>query len=329
MAITVSVIIPTYKSAAWIEPTVRSVLEQSHPHELIELVVIDDHSPDDTVALVRSLLEGTDIKHQIIVREKNTGVAANRNTAWKMAKGDWVQFLDHDDLLAPHKLALQAQHAAEVPEDVAVIYSSWQRLAMDGPNWMPTGTVNDAFIDEDPVPRILEDFDFGYVGPALIRRSFLPRMGGFLEEKNIAEDIDLMLRIAMAGGRFHRAPSDGPAFFYRHTPTSLWQTFIHNVEAMRNCLQTFRRAEEFLRRRSADGSLPESARHALAKRYGRWLPMYREQDPESFKMAMGWLEGLGESCPPGAGPKLRMLSKLIGYENALRLRSGLRSALRR
>jgi len=137
MAITVSVIIPTYKSAAWIEPTVRSVLEQSHPHELIELVVIDDHSPDDTVALVRSLLEGTDLKHQIIVREKNTGVAANRNTAWKMAKGDWVQFLDHDDLLAPHKLALQAQHAAEVPEDVAVIYSSWQRLAWTVPTGCP------------------------------------------------------------------------------------------------------------------------------------------------------------------------------------------------
>jgi glycosyltransferase involved in cell wall biosynthesis len=327
MATTVSVIIPTYKSAAWISQTLQSVLVQGYPHHLIDVLIIDDHSPDDTVAIARSFLEGTSIKHQIVVREKNTGVAINRNTAWKMVQGDWVQFLDHDDLLAPHKLALQLQHAEVVPADVAVIYSSWQRLAIEGGNWHPTGALNDPAIDDDPVARILEDFNFGYVGPTLVRRSFLPRVGGFLEDTNVAEDIDLMLRIGMAGGRFHRAPSDGPSFFYRQTPTSLWQSYIHNVDAMRNYLQTFRRAEEFLRKRSGDGSMPEYARQALAKRYGRWLPLYREQDPESFKLAMGWLEALGESCPPEAGAKMRMLAKIIGYENALKIRSAVRRSL--
>jgi glycosyltransferase involved in cell wall biosynthesis len=329
MATTVTVIIPTYKSAAWISQTLQSVLSQDYPHQLIDLLIIDDRSPDDTVAIARAFLEESDIRHQIVVKEKNAGVAVNRNIAWKMATGDWIQFLDHDDMLAPHKLALQAQHADLVSADVAVIYSSWQRLAIEGGNWLPTGPLNDSHIDDDPVARILEDFNYGYVGPTLMRRSFLPRVGGFLESTNIAEDIDLNLRIAMAGGGFHRAPSDGPAFFYRQTPTSLWQSYIHNVEAMRNYLQTFRRAEEFLRKRSADGSVPEIARQALARRYGRWLPMYREQDPESFRLATSWLEALGESCPPESGGKIKLLSKLIGYENALRVRSAVRKSLGR
>jgi len=329
MALTITVIIPSYKSAPWIEQTIESVLSQSYPHELIDLIIIDDHSPDDTVRIASEYLRGSTIRNQIVVREKNTGVAKNRNAAWQMAQGDWIQFLDHDDLLAPHKLALQAQHAAEVLPSVAVVYSPWQRLSVSGGNWAPTGPLNDAYVDDDTVPRILHDFTFGYVGPTLVRRSFLPRVGGFGEDTNIAEDIDLLLRIAMAGGGFHRAPSDGASFFYRQTPTSLWQTYIHNVDAMRNYLQTFRRAELFLRKRSPDGDVPEDARLSLAKRYGRWLPMYQEQDPESFRMALQWLSELGESCPPEATSKMRFLSKIIGYEKALQVRSVVRRSLGR
>jgi glycosyltransferase involved in cell wall biosynthesis len=112
MTLRISVVIPTYKSAPWIEQTIGSVLQQTYPLENIELIVVDDASPDDTVAVTRGLLDAAPIKSQLIVREKNTGVTANRNAGWRAAAGDWIQFLDHDDALMAHKLQLQADRAA-------------------------------------------------------------------------------------------------------------------------------------------------------------------------------------------------------------------------
>jgi glycosyltransferase involved in cell wall biosynthesis len=317
---TVTVVIPAFKSAQWIEKTLESVLAQTYPHERMDILVIDDASPDDGANIAREVLKDASIKSQVITRERNSGVAVVRNFGWRTATGEWVQFLDQDDLLMPHKLELQVARAVSAPSDVAVVYSNWQQLSMRDGHWQPVGDINEPAVDDDPVVRILEDFSFGYVGPTIIRRSFLPLMGGFLEEPNLGEDIDLMLRIAMAGGRFCKAPSTGPAFLYREAPLSLSHTYLRNVEAMRNLLSTFRRAEEHLRKQSPEGGLAEDARQALIRRYSRWPDFYREFDPESFRTLMQWLEQLGTSQPTNLGPKMRMMSKIIGYENAARLR---------
>src|SRR4051794_4364611 len=104
----VSVIIPTYNSGRWVAETLRSVPLQTFPRERLEIIVIDDASADDSAAVARAVLAGESIKHQVVVREKNGGVTSTRNLGWGMATGEWIQFLDADDLLAPHKIALQA-----------------------------------------------------------------------------------------------------------------------------------------------------------------------------------------------------------------------------
>jgi glycosyltransferase involved in cell wall biosynthesis len=321
MPLHITVIIPAYKSAPWIEKTLQSVLEQTYPHENLELLVIDDRSPDNTVEIARKCLEGADIRNEVSVREKNGGPAASRNQGWRVARGEWIQFLDHDDLLAPHKLALQAQAAAQAAPDVAVLYSPWQHLALEGGTWQPSGHIVSSFVDDDPILRTLQDPTFGYVGPTLIRKEFLQKIDGFREAPNLAEDDDLMLRLAMAGGKFRKVDCAEPAFFYRRTPGSLWQVYNGNVESMRNYLQTYRRTEEFLRKQSPNGGLAEEARQALARRYSKSPHFFQEKDPESFKQIMQWLRGLGMSCPPTAGPKTRMISRILGYENTVRLRS--------
>lgn len=323
MPLSISVVIPSYKSSGFLEATLESVIRQTYPAENLEVVVVDDASPDDSVAVARRFLARHSLKNKVIARDVNAGAAATRNVGWKMASGDWIQFLDQDDILAPHKIELQAQVAASAGEKVSVVYSNWQEFLLKDGKWQSSGPVRAPFVDDAPVLQILEQNDFGYVGPTLIRKSFLDDVGGFDEKPNLGEDCDLMLRLAMAGGQFREARSDKVAFFYRQSPNSLWRSYIKNAEAMRNLLYGFRNVEEFLRLQSPDGNLSKSARHALAHRYSRFVNFYFENDPKNFRLLMGWLKGLGYNHPAGINAKLRMLSRVIGYENALRLRAAL------
>ena len=325
----ISVVIPSYKSSAFIEATLGSVVRQTFPKNNLEVLFIDDASPDDSVAVARKFFAEHSLKHQVIAREVNAGAAATRNVGWKLAGGDWIQFLDQDDILADHKIELQAQVALRAPDQVAVVYSNWQELLLENNRWAPSGSVKAPFVDDDPVLQILQQFDFGYVGPTLIRKSFLSRVGGFDEKPNLGEDCDLMLRIAMAGGQFQEARSETPAFFYRQSPGSLWRSHIKNTEAMRNLAYGFRNVEEFLRRQSPAGNLSEPARLALAKRYSRFIDIYFENDRESFRLLMSWLKGLGYHLPTGRNSRLQVLSRVIGYENTVRLRSALKGFFRR
>jgi len=320
----VSVVIPTYKAAEWLEQTLNSVIGQTYPHENIEVLVIDDKSPDNSVDIARQFLDKHSINSQVIACEKNGGAAATRNIGWRRASGAWIQFLDQDDLLEPHKLQLQAGCASSAAEDVAVIYSSWQSLELQDGQWQRTGSVNQAALDGDPIVAILKDFSFGYVGPTLIRRAMIEKVNGFFEKPNLGEDIDLMLRIAMAGGQYRAARSAQAAFLYRQSPNSLWRSYIKNPEAMRNLLQTFKNVEDFLRARSSTGAPSTEARDALARRYTRMIDFYQQHDQASFRQIISWLQGLGLAHPPQLSAPLRIVSRLVGYENALRLRAAAR-----
>jgi glycosyltransferase involved in cell wall biosynthesis len=329
MSLTISVVIPSYKSSAFIEATLESVARQTYPHDNLEILVIDDASPDDSAAVARRFLERFPLKSKVLVSKANAGAAATRNVGWKMASGDWIQFLDQDDLLAPHKIELQAVVAAQCGENVAVVYSNWQEFLLKDDKWQPEGPLNAPFVDDDPILRILQQYEFGFVGPTLIRKSFLSKIGGFIEKPNLGEDCELMLRLAMAGGQFKEAHSDRAAFFYRQSPGSLWRAYVKNTVAMQNILLGFREIEMFLRRQNSTGNLSGSQRQALAHRYSRHINFYFENDRDFFRLVMGWLKGLGYFHPLDKNMKLRMISRIIGYENALRMRGLLLNLIRR
>jgi glycosyltransferase involved in cell wall biosynthesis len=108
----ITVVIPTYNSAAFIRKTLESVFYQSLPAD--EILVLDDGSTDDTVAILKSC------KREIaVLQQKNGGVAAARNALCSHASGDLVAFLDHDDVWHPDYLRLQRRLFVERPNAVA------------------------------------------------------------------------------------------------------------------------------------------------------------------------------------------------------------------
>jgi len=320
MSPTVSVVVPVYNGSTWIEETLRSIFQQTYPHSLIEVVVVDDGSQDDSASKARALLNQHDVQGQVVSLARNGGQGAARNTGWRMATGEWIQLLDADDLLAPHKLQLQTERASHVSDDVAVIYSPWQHFALHDDAWRPVGDVVVSHVDADPVAQILQDLEFGYFGPTLLRKSFLEKIGGVKEFPVLGEDIDVMLRLAMAGGAFRQADSSEPTFFYRDTPNSLWRWQVKHVESVRAHYRWLKGVEDFRRAFSPEGQMPEDVRAALVRRYSRFLEFLIEYDPSTFDEVSSWIRALGVYVPPETTPNMRRLARLMGYENGLRLR---------
>src|SRR5436190_19200034 len=101
MAELVSVLIPAYNAERWVTAAIRSATEQTWPN--VEVIVVDDGSRDDTLAVARQSESGS----VRVVTQPNMGACVARNTALALAQGRYIQWLDADDLLAPGKIAAQ------------------------------------------------------------------------------------------------------------------------------------------------------------------------------------------------------------------------------
>jgi glycosyltransferase involved in cell wall biosynthesis len=102
----ISVVIPCYNGARFLRDTLESVLVQTLPPR--EVLVVDDGSTDDSAAIAKSY--GPPVR---VIRQPNQGESVARNRGLEEAKGDWVAFLDADDLWLPEKLAEQAKHISD------------------------------------------------------------------------------------------------------------------------------------------------------------------------------------------------------------------------
>lgn len=112
----ISVIVPVYNLEQYIVDTIESVLAQTYQH--FELIVVDDGSTDRTAEICESFNE-PQLK---LIRQKNQGANAARNAGLRAAKGDYIAFLDGDDLWFPEKLAKHIEHLEQSPE-VGISYS--------------------------------------------------------------------------------------------------------------------------------------------------------------------------------------------------------------
>lgn len=142
----VSVIIPCFNAAAYLETTIRSVLDQSY-HNL-ELIIVDDGSTDHSVSIVRSIKDDR-IR---LITQPNRGSIFARNEGLKNATGQYIQFLDADDILSSDKIKTEVAMLSEYPD--ALVWCSTIKFEEDmevGENIDPAYLYN----THDPVEFIL------------------------------------------------------------------------------------------------------------------------------------------------------------------------------
>ena len=119
----VSIIMPVYNAEKYILESVQSVLDQSYQN--YELIIVDDASTDHSIELISSICEGN--PHVKILRlSENGGVSHARNTGIKYAKGEYIAFIDSDDIWKPEKLMLQMQFMLE--HNVLFSFTSYEIL---------------------------------------------------------------------------------------------------------------------------------------------------------------------------------------------------------
>lgn len=147
----VSVIMPAYNAAAYIEEAIRSVLNQTYP--AWRLLVLDDGSSDDTVEIVGRLAE-QDSRITLIRNEDNLGAARTRNRGWDLCDEGYVAFLDSDDRWHPDKLATQVALAEQTGADI--VYTSYAIIDPNGqyckqPYMVPEYTTFNAMLKENVI----------------------------------------------------------------------------------------------------------------------------------------------------------------------------------
>lgn len=215
----ISVVVTCFNGAPWIRGALTSVLQQKVTCPL-ELVVVDDHSQDDTADVVRSL---NDPRIRLFCNQTNMGVAAARNFGVSQASHEWLAFNDQDDVWLGDKLARQCEVLETHPE-LDGVAGGYARLAHDGQSrW--TGRVLHKRWSPSHSPRLEQAPRYQpalhgpcYIQSLLIRKAVLSQVGGFREDLPIAYDPDLFLRL---GEVAQLGAIEAPVFLYRLTASSI------------------------------------------------------------------------------------------------------------
>ena len=121
----VSIIMPSYNTAPYIEETIQSVLNQTYTNW--ELIIVDDCSTDNTDEVLETI---KDDRIRCFKNEKNSGAAVSRNKALREAKGQWIAYLDSDDLWMPEKLEKQIEFMKE--NGYTFSYTNYEEIDVDG-----------------------------------------------------------------------------------------------------------------------------------------------------------------------------------------------------
>jgi glycosyltransferase involved in cell wall biosynthesis len=241
----VSVVIPTYNRAHYLPEAIDSVLAQSYPN--VEIIVVDDGSTDHTAQVMERYIGKVTFQ-----RKQNGGVASARNLGLQFAHGEFVAFLDSDDICLPQRIAAQIACFIQVPDAVIcssdfsafnegnvlevshiatyyrivadtpgglhAIYSSRQTLKNDGVLWSALGSDASIGILVGSVYEQLAWGNFIHPPTIMVRRAVIDAAGVFDESIPIATEHDWLLRVCRTG---RAAYLDSPLILYRYSGEQL------------------------------------------------------------------------------------------------------------
>ena len=222
----ISVIIPVYNGEKTIRETIESVLDQTFQD--FEVIIINDGSQDKTLEVINNIPDSR-LK---VFSYPNAGLSASRNRGLSRAGGEYIAFLDADDLWTEDKLEAQLLALEQNPQ--AALAYSWSDYIDESSNFVRHGS--HITVNGDAYPRLLLTDILENGSNPLIRKQALVEVGGSDETLPSVEDWDLWLRIA---ARYHFVAVPKPQILYRISAHSM----SFNVPKMEfSCLKVVERA---------------------------------------------------------------------------------------
>ncbi len=221
----VTVIAACYNHSRFVLECLESIRNQTYKN--IQLIIVDDHSTDDSVAVIRDWIATHRVECVFVVHSENKGVCRTLNDALSHASGKYVASTSTDDVWTLDKLEHQVRQMEKLPEEVGVLYSDAWRMDQNGSvlpklfieynrsfSAPPEGDILDTLLENNFIPAMT----------TLIRRSCYEKMGKY-DESLSYEDWDMWIRISRC---YKFAFSPFISAKYRVLPTSLLHTITYN-----------------------------------------------------------------------------------------------------
>jgi glycosyltransferase involved in cell wall biosynthesis len=235
----VTVGITCFNAEDTIERALTSAMQQDWPN--LQIVIVDDCSSDSSVAVIRDQIKNNPIT-TLVCHETNQGPAVARNTILAHAQGEFVAFFDDDDESLPNRVSIQVRKIVEYEKDAGTAmiacYASGQRVYPNGYKLNINAIGSRPIVPQGPaVADYLlfygkrSGWFYGAGTPTcalMARRSTLEMAGGFDAEFRRVEDVDLAVRLALAGGHFIGCPEP---LFIQHATEGRDKAPEKNLEA--------------------------------------------------------------------------------------------------
>lgn len=306
----VTVLITAYNAEPWLAEALDSATGQTWPN--VEVVVVDDGSTDRTLEIARRY-ESASVR---VIHQENAGACAARNRAFSEAQGDFIQYLDADDLLAPDKIERQLRRLErEPPRTVAT--GPWSRFYNDdlataaqtsAPDWRDYEPASDWLIQS------WEGRGTFFPAVWLIPHDVAEQAGPWNESILLNQDGEYVARVLVTARKIVFV-EEAWSYYRSSGPNSVSRR--RNDEALRSLFDAYRSCERTLL--AHRGDTPE-ARRAVAGLWQHYMFMTFPRLPDLVHRAESRVEELGGMYrKPGVSRPLRPIRDLIGWRSALRL----------
>ncbi len=297
----VSVIIPAHNAEAWLTETMRSVAAQTYPRT--EVLVVDDASTDATRAIAARL-------GAIVVETRGAGPGGARNAGMRAARGEFLQFLDADDLLGPAKVARQVSGLTESGGDVA--WEPFHHLAAEPNGEYAVGRRIVPELGPDLAASLLTSRGFVQIGALLVRRTARTDAVWFPDAVGAVEDVRYVVELALSGAVFVATDADEPGLLYRQHTGSRYST-RPVASFARGCADNAAWAERYWEQH---GGLTAPRRAALGEAYAFAARQLAAHDPAAFSEVAERGLALGPEFTRRLPGRVRLLARVVGYPRA-------------
>lgn len=304
----VSILIPAYNAQEWLADTLRSAIAQSWDRK--EIIIVDDGSKDQTLAIARRF-ESESVR---VYTQPNQGAAAARNRAFSLSQGDYIQWLDADDLLAPGKIANQMEALASLPGTRTLLSGGWGRFRYrcSHARFVPTAL----WCDLSPVEwliRKMEQNVYMQTGSWLVSRELTEAAGPWDVRLLGDDDGEYFCRVLLASDGVRFVP--GSRVYYREAGSGSL-SYIGGSDRKRDAQWLSMKLHVGYIRSLEDS---ERVRTACVKFLQNWMVFFYPERLDIFRQAedLAWKLG-GELQVPRLSWKYSWIKMLFGWRLARR-----------
>ncbi len=306
----VSILIPAHNAERWIGDTIRSALAQTWPQ--LEVIVVDDGSGDRTLQIARQFASKT----VAVLTQENQGASAARNRAFELANGDYIQWLDADDVLAPDKIAQQMAVNEKLDNKKTLLSSAWGYFiyCRSRAEFVPTPL----WCDLAPVEWLVRKMGQNLQMPPatwLVSRELTQAAGPWDTRLTFDDDGEYFCRVVKAsdGIRFIRDAK----VFYRRSGSGSLSDFGESKKKLTSLFLSMQLHVRHVRSLEDSERVRVACLNYLQRRFFRFYPEQVDL-VERLQQLAATLGGRLEI--PQMSPKYSWMSNILGWRRTQRIR---------